>query len=207
MLSYLLTGMIFFSLVCAPLVGRTSELTQAALESAGKGVELTVSLLGMLCLWNGLMEVAKQSGVTERLAKLFFPITSRLFPGLPRQSAALNAVTLNLTANLLGLGNAATPFGLTAMRELALLSPGEAASNQMITFVVLNTASIQLIPTTCAVLRAAHQSAQPMEILPAVWITSIGALLGALLIAKLLSSSGRAAESGFRHKKRASGMR
>ena len=153
---------------------------------------LVISLTGMLCLWCGLMKIAQQCRLTEAVARLFRPLTRLLFPELPPGSPALQAICMNLSANLLGLGNAATPLGLAAMRELQKLNrQKDTASNAMVTFVVLNTASLQLIPTTCTVLRQQAGSAAPMEILPAVWLSSIASAAVALTLAHLLRGGRR----------------
>ena len=141
----------------------------------------------MLCLWSGLMEIARRCRLTEALARLLHPLTRRLFPTVPQGSPAMQAICMNLSANLLGLGNAATPLGLAAMRELQKLNPHkDSASNAMVTFVAMNTASLQLIPTTCAALRQQAGSAAPMEILPAVWLTGLSSLAMVLLLDRLL---------------------
>ena len=144
-------------------------------------------LTGMLCLWSGLMEIARRCRLTEALARLLHPLTRWLFPTVPQGSPAMQAICMNLSANLLGLGNAATPLGLAAMRELQKLNPHkDSASNAMVTFVAMNTASLQLIPTACAVLRQQAGSAAPMEILPAVWLTGLSSLAVVLLLDRLL---------------------
>ena len=135
------------------------------------------------------MRVAEKAGLTEKLSRLLAPVLRLLFPGLSPSSSAARAILMNMSANFLGLGNAATPFGLKAMEELQKLNPEKTtASRHMITFVVLNTASIQLLPTTVATLRLKYGSVNPMQILPAVWITSIGAAAAALLMANLLEA-------------------
>lgn len=187
MMNVILVGMLIFSLVTAAFTGRMEALSSAALSGCGDAVALSVSLAGMLCLWSGLMEIARRCRLTEALAKLFRPVTRLLFPTVRQDSDAMSAICMNLSANLLGLGNAATPLGLAAMRELQKGNPDPAiASNPMVTFVVLNTASLQLVPTTCAALRQQAGSAAPMEILPAVWLTGAVALAAALLTERLL---------------------
>ena len=137
--------------------------------------------------FTGLMEIARRCRLTEALARLLHPLTRRLFPTVPQGSPAMQAISMNLSANLLGLGNAATPLGLAAMRELQKLNPHKTtASNAMVTFVAMNTASLQLIPTTCAALRQQAGSAAPMEILPAVWLTGLSSLAVVLLLDRLL---------------------
>ena len=161
-----------------------SALRRGAFRLRGS---LVIALTGMLCLWSGLMEIARRCRLTEALARLMHPLTRWLFPTVPQGSPAMQAICMNLSANLLGLGNAATPLGLAAMRELQKLNPHkDSASNAMVTFVAMNTASLQLIPTTCAVLRQQAGSAAPMEILPAVWLTGLSSLAVVLLLDRLL---------------------
>lgn len=178
--------MIFISVVFALISGRTAELSSAFLEECGGAVELAISLTGIICLWSGLMRVAQSSGLTEKFARLTEPLLSKLFKGLKKGGKAMQYITLNITANILGLGNASTPFGLAAMREIEREenSPApDTASHNMIVFTVMNTASLQIIPTTAAALRQRYGSAAPMEILPCVWISSVCALTAALLAA------------------------
>lgn len=187
MMNAVLVGMLIFSVVSAAFGGNMEALSAAALSGCGEAVTLVISLTGMLCLWCGLMKIAQQCRLTEAVARLFRPLTRLLFPELPPGSPALQAICMNLSANLLGLGNAATPLGLAAMRELQKLNrQKDTASNAMVTFVVLNTASLQMIPTTCAVLRQQAGSAAPMEILPAVWLSSVASAAAALTLARLL---------------------
>lgn len=184
MLNGIWAAMIFISFLCAVCTGRMEGLSQAVLEGAGSAVTLCISTAGMLCVWSGLMKIADSGGLTTLLARLFSPLLRRLFPEYPADSPAMKAISMNVTANLLGLGNAATPFGLTAMREMqAAREEGERdkASRSMILFVVMNTASIQLIPTMIGSYRAKYGSAAPFDILPAVWITSAGALAVGIL--------------------------
>lgn len=191
-MNIVLAVLLIFSFVTAAFTGRMEELSSAALSGCGEAVTLAISLTGMLCLWSGLMEIARRCRLTEKLAVLFRPVTRFLFPTVRQGSAAMSAICMNLSANLLGLGNAATPLGLAAMRELQKENPDPAtASTPMVTFVVLNTASLQLVPTTCAVLRQQAGSATPMEILPAVWLTGAVALAAALLAERLLRGKER----------------
>lgn len=155
---------------------KTFEAIGAAiLSESGHAVELVLSLTGAICLWSGLMRIAQDSGLTNVIARLLRPFLRGLFRGMRVSAHALRLIAMNVTANLLGLGNAATPLGLSAMRELAKDAPKGEASDAMILFTVMNTASIQLIPTTAAMLRLKHGAAAPFDILPAVLITSFAA--------------------------------
>ena len=192
MMSYLFFLMIALSVLFGALTGRIEAVSLAAMSECGRAVELVISLMGVMCLWSGLMQVAESSHLTEKLSHAFSPLIRRLFRGLDPDSAAGKAICMNLTANLLGLGNAATPLGITAMKELDELNHrSPTASSHMILFVVLNTASLQLIPTTTATLRLQAGSTEPFAILPAVWVASIASVLAGVIAAILPDRSRR----------------
>ena len=165
------TVMVGASILCGLATGRGEAVAAAALEGAGAGVELCLTMAGALCLWMGVMEVMRRSGLARGLSRLLRPVLRRLYPDFARDGAVMDAVSANVSANLLGLGNAATPLGLEAARLMAKRSPG-VASDSLCMLVVCNTASIQLIPATVASVRAAAGSAAPFDILPAVWLAS-----------------------------------
>lgn len=165
------TGMIVVSILCGLATGRGSAVAAAAVEGTSAAVQLALSIAGMLCLWTGVMEVMRQSGLADRLSRLLAPILHRLFPQAAKDRDTMDSISANVSANLLGLGSAATPLGLEAARRLARSSPG-VASDSLCMLVVCNTASIQLIPTTVASVRAAEGCAAPFDILPAVWLAS-----------------------------------
>ena len=165
------TGMVALSILCGLAAGRGPEVAAAAAEGAAAAVELSLSIAGMLCLWTGVMEVMRRSGLADKLSRLLGPILRRLFPQAARDAETMDSISANVSANLLGLGSAATPLGLEAARRLVRRSPG-VASNSLCMLVVCNTASIQLIPTTVASVRAAQGCAAPFDILPAVWLAS-----------------------------------
>jgi len=177
------TGMLGFSLLCAILSGQTHDLASAVLHGAQAGIQLVLSLSGPFCLWNGLSAVMHASGFSEFLARLFHPLLQFMFPRAFADSQARHALCGNFTANLLGLGNAATPMGIAAVRRMQQLSGSENATHEMCRLIVLNTASVQLIPTTVATLRAELNAAAPMDILPAVWVTSVCSVTIGLLAA------------------------
>ena len=192
MMNYVWVGMIVLSVVVGICRGDYSALAGSVMNGAAQAVELLVSVLGIICFWSGIMEIAKESGLNDKLAKIFSPVLRLLFRNIPRDSEAMKYMSLNISANLLGLGNAATPFGIAAMQELKKLSDkGETASDSMVLFVVMNTASLQLIPTTLAAYRSTYGSKSPFDILPAVWVTSIMALAVGLTVAKLLCFKGK----------------
>lgn len=173
------------SVVCGMAGGRMAQVSAAALEGARAAVELCISLAGVLCLWSGFMELLKQCGLERKLAALFRPLMRRLLPQASRDAETMAAVSGNLSANLLGLGNAATPLGIRAARRMALGAEGR-ATDELCRLVVLNTASVQLLPTTVAAVRAGCGSAAPFDILPAVWVSSILSVSVGLLAARLL---------------------
>ncbi len=186
MMKWIFGGMIVLSVAYAFATGSTAEVSNAALKECQNAVQFLLVLLGSMCLWGGFLKIAERSGLTTIIAKVLSPFTRLLFPNLKKGSKALTAISMNITANLLGLGNAATPLGIAAMQALKEEEPGpcsDTASHSMILFVLLNTASIQLLPTTIATLRLQNGSAVPLDILPAVLVTSFLSLLVALLSA------------------------
>lgn len=194
MMKWVMTGLILLSLVFAACTGRMSELSSAFLDECGNAVTLAMTLVGIIALWSGVMRVAQASGLTGKISKAAEPLLSRLFRGLKKGGTAMQYITLNITANILGLGNASTPFGIAAMREIEKeehSTTPEKASDNMILLTVMNTASLQLIPTTAAAMRLADGSSDPMEILPCVWITSVASLTAALLAVSVLRRAGK----------------
>lgn len=188
MMNYIWGGMILLSVLAAVLTGRTEAVAQGALDGAKASVEMALSLLGMMCFWSGLLEIAKRAGLTEKVARLLRPLTRLLFPRLRPDSPAVSAMVMNITANLLGLSNAATPLGLAAMAELDRINPKKGtASDEMCLFVVINTASLSLLPTTVITLRGAAGSQDPFGILVPVWICSVFALMVGVCAAKILA--------------------
>lgn len=185
-MTWVWTGMVALSLLFGAATGNLGALGGAALEGARSAVELCVSMAGVMCLWTGVMEVMNQSGLSALLAGAFRPLLRRLMPQTARDPDTLAAVTANLSANMLGLGNAATPLGIRAARAMARGSEG-IASDELCLLVVLNTASVQLLPTTVAGVRAALGARDPFDILPAVWLASGVAVLAGLAAAKLFA--------------------
>lgn len=170
-MAWIWTGMAVLSILCGLATGRGDLVAAAAVEGAQAAVELCVSIAGMLCLWTGVMEIMRRSGLAEGLSRLLRPVLSALFPQVSGDRGVMDSISANVSANLLGLGNAATPLGIEAVRRMERKSPGT-ASDAMCMLVVCNTASIQLIPTTVASVRAAAGSSAPFDILPAVWLAS-----------------------------------
>ncbi len=185
-LTWIWTAMVTLSLLCGICNGTLEQVTSAALSGAQSAVELSLSMAGILCLWSGVMEVLNVCGLSARLSRAFRPLLRRLLPRSSRDPETLAAISANVSANLLGLGNAATPLGIQAARRMAR-GCGGTASDELCLLVVLNTASIQLLPTTVASLRSAYGSTAPFDILPAVWITSLASVTAGVLTARLLS--------------------
>ena len=185
-MAWLWTGMVLISLIFGALTGNLSSLSAAALEGAQSAVELCFTMCGVMCLWTGVMELMDQCALTDKIAALFRPLLRRLLPQASRDSETLAAISANLSADLLGLGNAATPLGIRAARRMSR-GCGGVASDELCLLVVLNTASIQLLPTTLAGVRASLGAADPFDIQPCVWLVSRLSVLAGLLAAKVLA--------------------
>ncbi|MCI9222813.1 MAG: spore maturation protein A [Oscillospiraceae bacterium] len=185
-MSWIWTLMVGAAVLCGLALGNGPTVAKGALDGAAAGVELCLSMMGVLCLWMGVMEVMERSGLARGLSRLLRPALRRLYPDFARDKQVMDAVSANLSANLLGLGNAATPLGLEASRLMAERSPG-VASDGLCMLVVMNTASLQLIPTTVASLRAAAGSGNPFDILPAVWLASAVSVTVGITAAKLFA--------------------
>lgn len=192
MLNYLWSFLVVISIICSIFLGNTENLSNALIDSGASSIELILTMAGIMCLWSGIMKIAVESGLTSIFAKIFAPLLRPLFPNLKKNSEAFQSITMNISANLLGLGNAATPFGLKAMEQLHTLNnKSDVASNEMIIFVVMNTASLQLIPTTLATLRQSYGSSSPFEIIVPVWISSVISLAVALIIACVMNTGNK----------------
>jgi spore maturation protein A len=185
-LAWIWTIMIVFSVVFGLISGNIDAVGKAALDGAGSAVKLCIGICGVTCLWTGVMEIMRRSGLAGALKSLFLPLLGRLFPESQKNKDAMEAVSANVSANLLGLGNAATPLGIKAAAEMAKNSKNGIATDDLCMLVVLNTASIQLIPATVAAVRAAAGAAKPFDILPAVWISSVASVAVGIIAAKLL---------------------
>ena len=189
MISYVVGFMMIFSVVAAIIGGNLSDLTIGIMQGTADGVELIISICGGIIFWSGILNVADKCGITEFISKIISPFIHKyLFKNLKRNGEAMKNICMNISVNLLGLGNVATPLGLAAMNEIEN-EEGEniSASDEMITFVVMNTASMQLMPTTTAFLRMQSGSNHPMEILPCVIISSATSLIIGVTMAKIIS--------------------
>jgi len=164
------------------------SVTNAAFEIAGTAVSIAIGLIGIMAMWLGVMRVAEQAGLITRLAGLVRPLTRRIFPDVPQDHPAIGSMIMNISANMLGLGNAATPFGLKAMEELNKLnSKSGVATDAMVTFLALNTSCVTLIPATAIAVRAAAGSADPAIIIGTSFLASLTATICAVVLSKLLS--------------------
>ena len=188
-MSWIFTGIVALSILFAGINGQGSQLSAATLQGAQSGVTLAISMAGAICLWSGVGKLMEKSGITHSLSRFLRPLLVLLFPSTNHDSILAGHLSANICANLLGLGNAATPMGIQAAKRMAEKAPKGWASNEMCRLIVLNTASIQLIPANVAAVRASLGCQTPFDILPGVWITSICAasvgLLGAFILGRL----------------------
>lgn len=188
MLNYIWVGLLVIGFIAGIINGRIDEVTKAAMDSAQTAVTVCIGLLGIMCLWTGLMKIAEKSGLIRGISHVVRPVMNLLFPGIPKDHPAMGAIVMNLVANFLGLGNAATPLGIKAMGELQKLNKDKkTATDAMCMFLVLNTAAIQLIPASIIALRTAEGSKKPAEIMICIWIASVCATIMGIIAAKLLS--------------------
>ena len=170
MMGWIWTGMIFLSIFCSFLTGTGPGLAGAALQGAQAGITLTLSMAGSLCLWTGVGKLMEVLGLTAGLSRFLGPVLHRVFPSTKTDTALAGDLSANICANFLGLGNAATPMGIRAARRM---KRGDTATDELCRLIVLNTASIQLIPANVAAVRSGLGCGTPFDILPAVWITSL----------------------------------
>lgn len=186
MLNILWPIFLIVSFVYAIIVGRVDEVNKSIFDSAESAVELSITFLGTMCLWNGIMKIVQNTSLMEKLTKLLKPIMKFLFPDLKSNSKAYQEISMNIIANILGLGNAATPLGLKAMKTMQTEnSKKDTLSNSMAMFIVLNTASIQLIPTTVIAIRSSLGSENPSSIIIPVWIATICAASIGIVVTKI----------------------
>ncbi len=187
MLNAIWLSMIILSVIVGVIQGRIDQVVLAVTDSAKLGFQIALSLTGIMALWLGIMSVASKSGLVKRFAYALRPILRPLFPEVPIDHPAMGAIVLNIAANMLGLANAATPFGLQAMKELQRLnSQAKTASNAMCTFLAINTSSVQLIPATAIAFLAANGSAHPTSIIiSALLATSVSTLVAIIAVKKL----------------------
>lgn len=178
---------LIISFIYAIFNGRVSEVNNSIFESTKLAVDLSISLLGTICLWNGIMQIASKTSIVKHLTKILNPIMKKIFPDIKKDDKAHEEITMNIIANIMGLGNAATPLGLKAMKSMQKMNKDkERLSNSMAMFIVLNTASIQIIPTTVIAIRSSLGSSNPTAMIIPVWIVTAFAAGSAILAAKIL---------------------
>ena len=187
MLNIIWPVFIIISFVYAIFTGRVNEINNGIFESASDAVELSITFLGTMCLWNGIMEIVKRTTLMEKLSKFLKPVMNFLFPDLKNNPKANSEISMNVIANILGLGNAATPLGLKAMKTMQNANKQkDTLSNSMAMFIVLNTASLQLIPTNVIAIRTSLNSANPTQIILPVWGATIVAAIVGVIATKIL---------------------
>lgn len=169
-MSWIWTLCLAMSILCAFFTGNPGALAGAVLQGAQAGISLAISMAGAICLWSGVGKLMDRTGLTGSLARLLQPLLHRIFPGTKQDAVLARELSANICANFLGLGNAATPMGIRAAKRM---KNGSTATDQLCRLIVLNTASIQLIPANVAAVRSALGCASPFDILPAVWVTSL----------------------------------
>ncbi|MBQ3471033.1 MAG: spore maturation protein [Clostridia bacterium] len=183
-MNYIWCGLIIISLITAAVNGNMEVTINAAFDGAKAAVDTILALAGVMCFWTGIMKIAEKSGLSDKIEKLLRPLITFLFPNSSNE--AKKYISMNMSANLLGMGNAATPMGIKAMQTLDKENPRpEYASDDMCMLVVLNTTSLQLIPTTIIALRTAANSANPFSVILPIWISSLTAVVAAVTAAKL----------------------
>lgn len=188
MMNYIWGAMVVFSFISALFSGNMQTLSDSVVTSGQDAINLVVKLTGMMCLWGGVMKIAEKAELTQLISKMLSPLFSVLYKNIDKNSKTAQAMSMNITANLLGLGNAATPLGLEAMRRMQESNPDKTkATDDMVVFVVMNSAAMRLIPTTVATLRTQFGSANPMEIMPATWVSTIFSLIAGVMTAKIIS--------------------
>ncbi len=182
MLNYIWLGMILLGVAWGAVTGRLEDVSKAVVSSAEEGVKLSIALLGIMCLWSGLMQIAEKSGLIRSITRFAKGLFTGMFPDVPENHKAMGEMVLSFAANFLGLGNAATPLGIKAMEQLQSLNPRkDTASDAMVLFMVINASCLQFIPTTVIALREAAGSANAVGILPHVWISSFISTLTAVV--------------------------
>ncbi|WP_453995318.1 nucleoside recognition domain-containing protein [Bacillus nitroreducens] len=183
MINIIWVAMTIIGIIFAIVNGTISDVNEAIFKGASEAVTICIALISVLIFWLGLMRIAQESGLLEKLSKLFRPLVSRLFPEVPVEHPAMGYMLSNMIANMFGLGNAATPMGIKAMEQLRELNGGKtSASRSMVTFLAINTASVTLVPTTVIAIRMTYESASPTEIVGPTLIVTVLSAFGAVLI-------------------------
>lgn len=192
MVNFIWFFLIFIGIIYSFINGNISVINESILTNGAKALELMLSILPIIVLWSGIMKIAEEAGLLKKFAKFLEPVLKRLFPSVPKDNKALGFIASNIAANVMGLGSAATPFGLKAMQELQKINPKkDTASTPMITFLVLNTAGVTIIPTTVLALRMANNSTNPSQIILPGVIATFCASLGGLLLDYIIRKRGK----------------
>ncbi len=192
MLNILWPIFIVISYIYALFSGNLEKVNSGIFESASTAVELTLTFFGTITLWCGIMQIAKDSSLSRKLSKALNPLIKFLFPDVDKNSKAHEEISLNMIANILGLGNASTPLGLQAMETLQKQNPSKTTlSNSMAMLVLINTASLQLIPTTVIAIRTSLNSTNPTSIILPVWVATLSAAMSAIIAAKIFIKLGK----------------
>lgn len=179
---------IIASVIYGVFAGRMDAVTNSIFESAESAVQLTITFFGTLCLWNGIMQIASKTTMIEKIAKLLSPLMRFLFKEIKKEDKAYKEISMNIVANIMGLGNAATPLGLKAMKTLQKDNPNKKIlTNSMAMLIVINTASLQIIPTTVIAIRSSLGSENPTSIIVGVWVATIAAFITVVIATKILS--------------------
>ena len=186
MLNFIWVGMILSATAAGFLLGRGAAVSSAIFTGCSASLELALTLLGASAFWNGLMAIARESGVLISFSRCLHPVIRLLFPGVPKGSEGEQSIAANLTAEMFGLSGASTPLGLHAMEVLSRGQPSGFASNDMMMLVLLNTASVQIVPATVVAIRQTSGAADPFSIMPAVWITSLLTIAVGVISLRLL---------------------
>lgn len=188
MLNIIWPAFIIISIIFGIFSGRMDAISNSIFESAESTVSLTITFFGTLCLWNGIMQIASKTTLMENIAKLLKPFMKFLFKNIKEEDKAYKEISMNVVANILGLGNAATPLGLKAMKTMQETNPNkEVLSNNMATLIVINTASLQVIPTTVIAIRSSLGSTNPTSIIVGVWVATVSAFITVVVLSKILS--------------------
>jgi Uncharacterized membrane protein, required for spore maturation in B.subtilis. len=178
---------IIISVIFAMILGKTNDVTNSIFDSTKQAIEMSISLLGTMCLWSGIMNIASKTSLAEKMCSFLKPFLNIIFPEIKNSEQAKKDVSMNVVANILGLGNAATPLGIKAMETMQKENKNKLKlSNSMAMLILINTASLQLIPTTIIAIRTSMNSQNPTQILIPIWISSAVALISGISIAKVL---------------------
>src|SRR5699024_6115573 len=187
MINVIWAALLIIGFVVGAVTGNIEAVTEAAIENAKTGVELAMGLIGVMALWLGIMKIAEDSGLVEKIAKGLRPITVRLFPDVPEDHPAMGAMVMNIAANILGLGNAATPLGLKAMQELQELNEQkDTATDAMVMFLAINTSSVTLIPASTIAILTAAGATNPTNIIGPTIVATVVSTVVAIVATKML---------------------